>query len=69
MTSQRDPAAAPSGLRGWLHGVGEVAGFARAGGWAVLELCLGRWPAPQIRRSRRPGEGPSDTIGPFPVHD
>lgn len=51
----------------WLHGMGEVAGFVGAASWAVLELAIGRWPAPREGAARPPRR--RRTVAPYPSHD
>ena len=49
---------------GFLRGIGEVAAFFGAAGWAVVELALGRWPTPRGTPRRKPAG-----VGPFPIND
>jgi hypothetical protein len=64
----------PTKVRGFLHGVGEVAEFLRESAVAVFEVVLGKWPQPYGQGVRKPkapnkGRGPIAKIAPFPTDD
>jgi hypothetical protein len=62
-----------SKLRQAVRAIGEVFAFFGAGAYAILQLCLGRWPEPSRPDRRKPqekgGVDVTDDVGPFPMHD
>jgi hypothetical protein len=72
--SPPEPQSPPTKVRGFLHGLGEVAEFLREAAVAVFEVAIGKWPQPFGARERKPkapdqGMSPIQKISSFPADD